>query len=167
MKKFIAAFLCMLLVHSSCGCAHNAENFEVPANFYYIQSQDTLDLSESMLRSEIRETKVYENQFDKLLNAYFKGPVTDKIISPFPADLSVVHIEQRDDTLTLTLSNSFAQLEGLDLTIAATCIALTLFELSSCELLELRAENKLANGKEIISLSRDVLYLTDISHQVG
>ncbi len=167
MKKFIAIFLVILLVQSLFGCTRNSDNYEVPANFYYIQAQDTLDLSESMLRSEVRETKPYGTQLEELLNEYFKGPITDACSSPFPTELSVVSLEQRDDTLSLTLSNSFAQTDALDLTVAATCIALTIFELTSCNLLELRTEGKLANGKEFITVSRDLLYLSDTSHEIG
>lgn len=167
MKRIISIFLVILLSQNLLSCADNSENFEAPGNFYYIQDQDTLDLNESMLRSEVRETKSYGTQLDELLNAYFNGPVTDGCSSPFPPDLFVVYLEQRDDTISLTLSESFGQMEGLDFTVASTCIALTIFDLTPCNLLELRTEGKLSNGKESVSISRDLLYLTDISHEAS
>lgn len=167
MKKITALFLSFILCLSVCSCKQRSENFEVPAAFYYLQSQDSLDLSQGAICSEMREIKPYESQLDALLNVYFTGPVTDACTSPFPAGLQVVSVLQEGNKVELTLNDVFADLQGLDLTVSLTCISMTLFELTQCDSVEIQTESKLINGKDSVSVSRDMLYLTDLTHNAA
>ena len=163
MKK-IAFLLVLAICICFVGCKTRAENFTVPATFYYVQSEDYLDLSESIIRGETREIAQLEGDLVRILNAYLSGPSAVQYKSPFPTGLSLVSLVQEDDRVILILSDELAQLESLEFTIAVSCISTTVFDLTDCVYVELQAENTLLNGKDTVILSCDLLYLSDGSH---
>ena len=165
MKKLIIFVIVTVLSLYTFGCKHRDANYDAPATFYYVQNQDTLDLSDHMIRGETHETTHLNSNLSEIMNTYFEGPASISNRSPFPAGLSVVRLDQNEDRIHLTLNNVFTQLEGLDLSVASTCISMTLFELTGCNCVELSAENTLSNKEEIIVISRDMLYLSDLSHK--
>ena len=164
MKKIVSLLLIISITVCFIGCKTRAENYEVPAVFYYVQSEDYLDLSESVICSETREIAHLEGNLADILNAYFIGPVTEQYRSPFPFKLSAISAIQEDDRVLLTLSDELKELESLEFSIAVSCISMTVFELTNCSVVELQVENALINGKNALIISRDLLYLSDGSH---
>lgn len=165
MKKLIIFVIVTVLCLFTFGCKHRDVNYDAPATFYYVQNQDALDLSDHMIRSETHETAHFHSDLIAIMNAYFEGPASVSNRSPFPTGLSVVRLDQDEDRIYLTLNNVFTQLEGLDLSVASTCISMTLFELTGCNCVELSAEGTLSNDEETVVISRDILYLSDLSHK--
>ena len=167
MKKLILFLLAIAFCLSAFGCKNRAANYDAPATFYYLQNQEALDLSEHVIRGETRETVHLNADLSQILNLYFEGPISVSNYSPFPSGLSVIRLSQEEDKVYLTLNKVFAQLEGLDLSVASTCISMTLFELTGCNSVELSAEGTLSNGEESIVISQDLLYLLDLSHKTN
>ena len=164
MKRLVCFLLVTIIAVSICGCTEHSEKFKAPATFYYLQPRDSLDLSESVLQGEVRETADCNGQLDKILNLYLAGPATDSYVSPFPSELFVLDVIQRENTVVVTLNSEFSQLEDIELSIAIICISSTLFELTECEEVELRANGDLINGTESVTITQDHLYMLDQYH---
>lgn len=160
MKRTIIILLVLSMVMSFCACRENAENLEAPATFYYLQPMDALDLSKSVLQSEIRETAHLHGQLEEILNVYLAGPVSDAYVSPFPADVFVLSAEQYETKVVVTLSKMFSQLEGYERSIGNICLAMTVLELTGCEEVVLTT-----NGEaDSVTITRELLYLMDQNH---
>lgn len=163
MKRFTTLLLIVAMFLTISACGNHSEDYEVPAVFYYLQSEETMDLGESIICGEIRETAHLSGNLNEILNLYLEGPIADSCTSPFPDNLFVLSIERSGDRLTMMLSHSFNKLQDLDLSVAAICISMTLFELTDCNEIELCTLDKLSNGKDSVILTRDLLYLSDSS----
>lgn len=163
MKKWISMLLLLsvLLLMSACG----SPSLKDPGNFYYKRYEQSYGAADSVIRAEQRELKDIRHDIGAVLELYFQGPLDRDLASPFPQNTTVVKWTFVDNTLLLTLSGEFAELSGIDLTIACSCIAKTVMELTPVQRINFQAENALLNGEQSISMSTRNLQLEDDSLQ--
>ena len=157
MKKLTIAIVCLLILLS--GCSQNPE-YEKPVHFYYRVSTDRFDSNSKSILSETREGSQW-NTLEDIMRAYLAGPVEETMVSPFPPNLRLVHIGQDGTTVFVTLSDEFATLTNLDLTIACGCITLTCLDLTGAQQVTIESENALLGGQKSITMDRNSLLLTD------
>ena len=65
------------------------------------------------------------------------------------------------NTLYVTVSKELAQLSGLELTLACSCLSMTCMELTGAENIVISAENSLLDGQKSITMNKDTLLLID------
>ena len=163
MKKFITWILCIAAVLSIAGCGSSAPAARSPGAFYYRRQEVSYGSSDSVIAPEIRELAGMEKDLDALLDTYFAGPESDELLSPFPRDSRAVSWELADNTLTLTMNDAFAELSGVELTIACSCIARTFLELTDGDTVRIQAENGLLGTERSITLTKEAICLYDDS----
>lgn len=161
MKRLVSLVLAVLLLLTFSGCVRNSDNYKAPANFYYQNTSVKFFEADSVIAHEIRETVNYDGDIVAILNTYLKGPVSDKLLSPFPAGLQVVTTQRINDYIVITLSKEFSSLSGLDLTIACSCICATIMELTGCEIIEFKSEEPLPDNLTTLVFTYDDLYFID------
>ena len=161
MKKLISLLLCAAALFSLAAC--DASRCRTPGNFYYRKTDPSYGSSEGLIAPEIRELCSYEENFPEILDGYFAGPDSRSLESPFPRDVHVVSWDLTEEMLSLNLSESFAALSGVDLSVACSCIARTFLELLPVERVCIEAESKLLNGQNAIVLTRDNMSFADDS----
>lgn len=161
MKKWISTSLCvvMILLLSACG----STPIKDPGKFYYKRVDMVYGSIDSVIAPETRDLDGIRSDIGKLLALYFQGPKDGTLESPFPRNTTVVKWATVDNTLILTLSQEFAQLSGIDLTIACGCIAKTIIELTPIQRVNFQVDNALLNGEPSISMSAKNLQLVDDS----
>jgi germination protein M len=164
MKKCISLLLCLCLLLSFCGCARRVEAHQVPVRFYYPRTIDAIQYTASggAFTYEDREGAGYTDNIPYLLNLYFRGPADATLRNPFPTATSVTELKVYGKYAFLTVSDSFAQLTGMELTIACACLTLTVTELTGAETLCLRTNSQLLDNHERLLLqARDFLFMDD------
>ena len=161
MKRYLCCILIALLIITSTGCRSNSDNFKEPVNFYYTSATVSFFESDSVIASEVRETADYKGNILDTLNSYLRGPVSDKLTSPFPVELKVISTEQKDNTIIILFNKQFSSLTGLNLTIACSCICATVVELTGCETVEFKSEGPLPDSVPSLVFSCDNLLLRD------
>ena len=162
MKRYIAFLLTLLTVFGLIGCTDSSsEDFIYPVSFYYCANLDTTDNFNDIYVQEIHEGSPYINDRTGLLTQYLNGPYSENSENPFPAGLTLISIEQIGSTVHITLSEHISRLDGLDLTLACACLSMTLFDLCSCDCVEIRANGSLLAGSESVTITKDDLVLTD------
>lgn len=101
-----------------------------------------------------------------LLQRYWEGPADEKLCSPLPAGLQLVGVEARNGLLEIDVSAHYKSLTGVDLTLADSCLTLTLTQLPgiysvsvlvSGEALEYRTEQELQLRDVLLSSSEDLV----------
>lgn len=155
MKKLLCLVLCVLVLT---GCAPKLQD---PGNFYYRRTEAQFQDADSVIAAEERELKGLRGDLDALLSAYFSGPQTSGLENPFPRDTRLLDWNLTGTNLQLSLSRDFAQLSGVDLTIACACIYRTFTELTDVSSIRVRAEGALLNGSAYLYLNEDRLFLED------
>ena len=153
MKRFAVIFLCISLLFSLCACGKPEE-----IRFYYARKEVLYGVDDGVIAPEIRDATGYENDLAYLLMLYLEGPHSQELASPFPRGTTLSQLEIQDQQITLVLSEAFSQLQGLDYTIACTCIAYTCFSIYACESVTIRSTPA---GSPSITLTANSIALVD------
>lgn len=159
MKRLICLLLCLCLLLPLLGCQQ--QELLSPGTFYYRRADASYSGTDGVIAPEQRELNGILNDLDSLLALYCSGPVTEVLENPLPPDANILHWQVQNDELHLYFNDALAQLSGVELTLAAGCLARTFLPLTGAQTLVLTAENALLNGKTALRLSESDLCLRD------
>ena len=120
------ALVCLALMPGCAATSRSAESGTPVSLYYEYQNADQVEDLESIIGVEKRSVNVL-SLWD-FLDIYFKGPVSEDMISPFPAGTSVQAIQYTNSIPTLTLSGEYFSLMGIDLSVACCCLSKTVCE---------------------------------------
>ena len=161
MRRVLATILLCFTVFSLYGCSTQESDFFEPVNFYYCNDLDSREDFENIFVAEVREGLGYTDNKPALLSLYLMGPQDNRLVSPFPVGTTIVSVKKNSDSLNIVFSNHLAQLSGFDLTLAATCVSLTAFELYPCSQVLISCDSALLNGKPSLAISAEEIVLKD------
>lgn len=167
MKRVIALALAAMLCLSACSSRQPPKK---PVHFFYPvadiyaaeYSEGPYGHSSPVIRSELAESEGHEEDYIYLLNLYFRGPWSTGLHSPFPKNLTVVDFRTSANTAIVVLSQEFAVLSGINLTLAAVCTAKTVQDLTGCSRLQLSAADSFLDGSSYIFIDCNNLMEQDI-----
>lgn len=162
MKKCVLLILLLSLLLGIWGCGQQSEEIQKPVHFYYLADLSVEEDFDHVIVKEIAESAGLTEE--GLLNRYLAGPTAEEAVNPFPSGLSVIYLRKQESKIVLILSQELLELSGLDLTLACACLASTVFELYSCQSLEIIVNGQLIEGKASIIISREDLVLYDGSY---
>lgn len=164
MKRRIAAFLCAALLLAMTGCGEDPEKeIKSPYTYYYVASEIGYTGEDGVICGELRETAGHENSLDWILEDYLRGPVSESLISPVPKNTRLVSLQVQEKEAFLKMNEAFGSLSGVELSLAAGCIARTCFQMEEIEKVSISASSGLLDGKQSIALSREDIFLQDSS----
>lgn len=161
MKRFLSIILALSLLTGLAGCVADAP--ADPGNFYYRRVNPIYEGTDGIIAPEVRELEGLRGNMAAMLQAYLSGPVSSSLESPFPRATTLLDWSMERSELTITLSEDFAELTGIDLTIACACIARTFLELTDAVFVRIQANGATLNGSEYIVMSQSSLSLADDS----
>ena len=163
MKRMICLMLALVFLLLS-GC-HYSERGDIlePVEFYYprVTTNFVYGAPDSVFTAEVREASGHVNDLSYLITMYLRGPQSANLRSPFPADCKLEEIRTGGNTLCIVLSGEFAELEGLEQTIACAALAKTCLSLSQMQ--RIRIDSTSENKTFSITLTEDSLLLADQS----
>lgn len=167
MKRIICGTLCLLFLLSLLGCQNSVAEMQDAVVFYYLRSEITADSSfgdgDSVIVPEIQESLSQNKSLSYLIALYLNGPSDSRLQSPFPAELTLLSVHREQTELTITLSESLAELSGISLTQACACLALTCFHLSDARTVTIQTDIQASENHLSFTISRDDLVLTDLT----
>lgn len=161
MKRMTALILCLILTLGLFGCEQ--PELRTPGTFYYLRAETAYSGPDGVFAPEQRELDGIREDLGAILELYCRGPVTDGLESPLPQDASLRSYSVEEGVLTLEFSGELAQLDGIELTLAASCLSRTFLELTDARKLVLMADGALLGGQNALSLSAADLELQDDS----
>lgn len=159
MKKQLSFLLICTVVSLLVGCT--SPSLKDSANFYYKPIGEVSAKNSDVIKAERREIDGVRNDIMDLISVYLQGPLDDSLESPFPKNTSVEKCTQMDDTLILILSPEFAELTGVDLTVACAALTKTVTELFPIQRVNFQTRNALLNGEHSITMSKNGMQLVD------
>ena len=164
MKRLLCLMLCALLLAGLFGC-HYSESGDIlePVAYFYPRRTDyfVYGSADGVLTSEIREAAGHTEDLLYLLSMYLRGPQDPGLYSPFPANCKLENIRVEDNTLHIRLSEEFALLENVELTLACAALAKTCLELTELTYIHINSQS----DRKTISITMDenTLLLADYS----
>ena len=156
MKRLIPLLLCVSILLSACSGPKTAG----PDVFYYPSS--THGQIDTFFVPESRELPKNAG-LEELLDLYCAGPVTTSLAHSLPSNARVLSSSVEEGVLNLHFSRELSQISGVELTIAAGCLALTFLGRCDAHTLVLTAEGALLNGETAFRLTLADLNLQDNS----
>ena len=157
--------LLMLLSLLLCGCQFGGRKADAPVTFYYpwadLEAMMKQNPQCTVVGSEEHDISGNRDSLPYVLSLYFLGPQDTALTSPFPGNTSLLSIKNEDNQLTLNLSPSFAQLKGIDMTIACTCLAKTCFDLTGADSVLIQSATADPQTEVNITITRENLLLSD------
>lgn len=165
MKRLICVVLVLCAVLCLPGCAQES-NMAAPVRFYYLRATLPNDevfhgASDSVILAEIRDGEGHLSDDWYLINQYLNGPVDFQYASPFPAGTALVDLIPEESAIHVVLSDDFAELKGMKLTLACSCLTMTVLELTGAEAVVIYTESEQLDGKDQITMDRESLILFD------
>lgn len=160
MKKFLCFILISAISLGLLGCTPETDKIEKPVSFYYCKDPIDFDSPDGVIAAEIRESVNYRSHA-KLIDRYMRGPNSDTLVSYFPYDTKVINMSVSNNTVTVEVSEYLSKVTGIELTLACTCLAMTLMDLTNTDTVKISAENALLDGKEVITITKGSLLFQD------
>lgn len=161
MKRAFLLILCLSMVLSLWSC--RAQQPQAADVFYYPRTETAFSGDDGVFAPEERDLAAIRSDLSAVLALYCAGPVSSALANPLPPDTAVEDWSLEEGVLTLRFGAGLAQLSGVELTIAAGCLARTFLELTGAETLVLTADGALLNGETAMRLSVSDLSLRDDS----
>lgn len=156
MKRLLLMLLCLSMLLTAC-----AVTKPTAQDVFYYPSSETKQI-DSFFYPESRELPK-DMELYELLQLYCDGPVTPGLEHSLPADAEILSCSLEDGVLKLHFSAELSQISGVELTVAAGCLAQTFLERFDAHTLVLTAEGTLLNGETAFQLSLADLNLQDNS----
>lgn len=145
------------------GCTPHPEVPKDPVAFYYPRAELAYSGDDAVIAPEQREALGLREEPQTLLAQYLLGPQNPELRNPFPQGTALARLNCSGKTASVTLSEEFAGLEGLDLRLACACLVRTVTAITGCETVRLSASGANLAGRKWLTLTADTLLLSDNS----
>lgn len=164
MKRIFCLILAISLLFLLPGCKDKEEPILEPVNFYYRNAEISFDSSNGLISAQVTESAGYDRKFLDIINFYLKGPIQDHYNRTFPTGTQALSLEFIGANAQVVVTNDFARLSGIDLSIACACLSMTVMELTSSSSVTIRAESTTLGGNDSITMGIDNILLFDDSY---
>ena len=161
MKRLLCFALMFTLLLALCSCSKQSESIRSPVTFYYRAQDIQFGTENDVISAELRDSFGHTEDYEYLMKQYLDGPRTENCISPFPAGTTLVQIDLVKDKILIVLSSHLSTLTGSELTIACTCLAKTLLEMTGMKAVQISSDNSLLDGEPSVKLKPDSFLLED------
>ena len=165
MKKLLCIFLVLSCLLSLTACVQQDEHPEPTVTVYYRRASLTYGAADSVIASTQLKSSGREGDHAYLIRKYLASTPDEAFVSPFPKGVTLISFKLEGLTAKVVLSNEIADLTGMNLTIALTCLTQTVMSLTTCEEVIISANTRLIDGQNFITLSKDSYLLVDDTQQ--
>ena len=170
MKRTLCLLLSLLLLLSLCACTEpevpDLDLFQ-PFDFYYRTAEVDFDSGSGPIRAETRDLGENGMSDEALIALYLGGPEDETLVSPFPAQTRLKSIQSGATLLRVVLSEEYAQLQGVDASIADACLAKTLLALGSFRRIRISSVDEKGAELRSVVLEEDDILLSDMQTDAG
>lgn len=156
-KSIIPLILAICLVLAGC----TTETGRTTLNFYYCTEEFDFGPEDRAIESETRKEILDHLAYRDIIERYLDGPISSKLYNPFPNGTTLISITIEQQTTSIVLNNAFAQLTGINLTIACACLSLTVGEFTGCPKVQISAQNALLDNRQSITIDINELSFVD------
>lgn len=163
MKKLLAMILTAAIILTLTACRQEPDEPFSTVTVYYKASQISYGSENGVIIPHKLDATGHEAETVYLLDAYFANPPAAAYAATFPSGTRMVSLNLDGLTAKIVLSDEFAKLTGVNLSISCACLTQTVIELTECHEVIISAENAQLDGKNFITLNRDSYLLLDES----
>lgn len=167
MKRSLMIILILSLAAALWGCTGDQEEILDPVHFYYPKTDISFNTDDGVIGAETREASGCRENPTYLISVYLQGPQSEDFRRIYPAGTRLLSLKIVNNEARLLLSDSIAQLTGVDLTLACACLTVTAMELTGAQSVRIQAVNETLNGQDSITMDGSTLLLLDDSKSLN
>ena len=108
------------------GCDYTSAEPTNGSTLYYIRSSYQYHSGENVIVGEDRVLGPEVSGTEQLVGFYLNGPVTEGLVSPFPAGTQLINVQDHSGLLEVTLSDANQTLSDARFSLACVCLGKTL-----------------------------------------
>lgn len=157
--------LCILLAVCCCmglfACKKQEEIPEDSVTVYYKREKPVFGAADGVIAATYLDAAGYRDDPAHLLEKYLSANPGEGFVSPFPSGVVLVSYKMEGLTAKVVLSDTIAQLSGMELTMALTCLTHTVMSMSGCREVIISAATEQLDGENFVTLSQDSFLLLD------
>lgn len=157
--------LMLSLIPAFSSCADNPRSTTRTVVYYYRTTEAVFGSENGVVTGEIRDATGHAEDYKFLIEQYLNGPVSNDLISPFPAGITLEELNIDSNKVQIMLSPHLALLSGSELMTACACLTNTLTEMTGLQTVQISSEGGLLNGMEVLTLTGDSFTYWDESVQ--
>lgn len=163
MKKLLSILLAVCCCLGILGCSQKDKAPENSATVYLKREKPVFGAADGVIAPVYMDISGQSQDPAQLLGKYLRGVPGEGFVSPFPKGLFLISFKLEGLTAKVILSDGIAELTGMDLTVALTCLTQTVMSLTGCREVIISAATALLDGEKFITLSQDSFLLVDDS----
>ena len=163
MKRILSFLLVFCCFTGILGCSADKQPPEDSVAVFYKKDKTTYGTSDGVIAATYIHTSGHEAEYAYLLNQYLKATPGEGFASTFPKGVSLIYFKLEGLTAKVILSDRIADLSGMELTIALTCLTQTVMSMTGCQEVIISASTKQLDGQNFVTLNRDSYLLIDNS----
>ena len=163
MKRILTFLLIISCFAGILGCSADKTPPENSVAVFYKNDKTTFGTSNGVIAETYIQSSGHEAEYAFLLNQYLKTTPGEGLTSPYPKGVTLIHFKLEGLTAKVILNDRIAELSGMDLTIALTCLTQTVMSMTGCQEVIISASTKQLDGQNFVTLNRDSYLLMDNS----
>lgn len=169
MKKMLAVILLTALLVGLCACERIQAQGELvqPFDFYYRAAETDFSSSTGSIGVETRDLGATALTDEALITLYLQGPESEDLLSPFPPNVRLVEVRTSAALINVKLSSEYANLQGIDASIADACITKTLLGLGSGRRVRIASVDEEGAELRVVTLDGSDILLSDNHTDTG
>ena len=157
MKKFLSFLLILIFLLTLWGCTKKDID---SANFYYIRKNFDYSSKDGVFVPQATDSSKFIT-LNAFVSEYLRGPGSANMVSPFPSGTLLINLTKNGEILLVTLSDQFATLTGIDLSLACCAFAKTAIEFTGVSVVEISTLSELLDGVKTITITAEDIILFD------
>ena len=157
MKRLLSFFSILILLLTLWSCS--GTDIET-AHFYYVRKNFDYSSTDGVFVPQATDAAQYIT-LNAFISEYLRGPDGPNLISPFPSGTLLVDIDKSKETLVVTLSDKFASLTGIELSLACCAFAKTAMEFTGVSVVEISALSEMLDGVKTITITSEDIIVFD------
>lgn len=163
MKRILCILLSVCCFAGILGCTAEKDRPENSVSVFFQREKPTYGVSDGVIGETYLDTAGREKDYAYLLNVYLRTTPGQGFSSPFPKGVTMTDFKLEGLTAKVVLSDQIAELSGMELTIALTCLTQTVMSMTLCQEVIISATTKQLDGQNFVTLNRDSYLLIDSS----
>lgn len=158
MRKYLILLLVLVLLF--CGCAGPQSSTE-SAFFYYYSVSALYDNTENVIYAQPINADFEKLSLKDILAKYLQGPASENLDLPFTKGTTVIEITEQPDALTVMLSGECSGMQQLELSLAGSCLARTLFQFTQAQSITVQSEDGFSYAENDLIFTRSNILTVD------
>ena len=161
MRKILCFLLVICCFAGILGCTSDHDKPENSVSVFFKREKTVYGTADGVIGETYLDAAGRETDYAYLLNVYLQMTPGEGLSPTYPKGVAMMNFKLQGLTAKVVLSDPIAELTGMELTIALTCLTKTVMSITGCQEVIISATTKQLDGQNFVTLNKDSYLLLD------